>query len=256
MTVRLLNGNALRTLIMVACAGIVICSGCKKSEFPAERFVISPEGLAVREAPSMAGAVTATIPFGTRVTLLDASRDETEITIASGARLRSKWFRLNWNGRDGWVFGAFTGMQEDYARERLRLQEAEAMNVVVEFRTLMTAPRELDHALYYPGGGEMEASEMYFMRNGLLVVDSGIFSQKKEPRFFRYEYGPDRKTVTIGFIDTRTPFADYVDTEKGRDYVERIDEAGKSIIYRVKAGQPGKAGDSVCFLGWCFFRKD
>lgn len=76
-------------------------SACR-AEDQAARWVRSPEGLNMRDAPSITGKVLVLIPDGAEVTVLEETGAVQTIQDAAG-----RWTRVEWNGLQGWVFGGF-----------------------------------------------------------------------------------------------------------------------------------------------------
>jgi hypothetical protein len=66
------------------------------------RFVSADAGLRMRDAPHLDGNQLCIIPFNTEVKLLEESGEEITISGAAG-----KWSKVEWNGKQGWVFGGF-----------------------------------------------------------------------------------------------------------------------------------------------------
>jgi len=99
----------------------------------------------------------------------------------------------------------------------------------------------------YPGG-DMGSSEMYFYDNGLMVLDSSIFSAKKDKYYFLYFFGKDKKHLTLIHCDKRINFADFVDVNRSyqNTAVSDINVNEKSVTYIT-----GKE-NGIFFYGWLF----
>lgn len=62
-------------------------------------------GLTMREQPGTTGKSITVIPDGTNVKIID--KGDTEETIAGKT---SVWYKVEWNGNSGWVFGGFLAL--------------------------------------------------------------------------------------------------------------------------------------------------
>jgi hypothetical protein len=177
-----------------------------------------------------------------------------KLRIGSG-KIRERWYRISFQGRDGWIFGGFLGDFDELNRRIEQAKKSDARFVPEAYRHLVEgAPKRIDRILYYPGG-DMRPAEMYFMKNGLLIVDSEIFSPRKTKYYFTYEFNKDRSELTISFVDSRIKFDDYTDGERQSKSVISIDNAARRIRYRMEADRANKKLARICFLGWCFNEK-
>ncbi len=238
---------------ITACALAVSCS--RQSEFPRERYVLASDGLVVRTAPDISSERIDTLPFAAKVSLLAKSDHEFEVTGSDGGKIRERWYRISFQGRDGWIFGGFLGDFDELNRRIEQAKKSDARFVPEAYRHLVEgAPKRIDRILYYPGG-DMRPAEMYFMKNGLLIVDSEIFSPRKTKYYFTYEFNKDRSELTISFVDSRIKFDDYTDGERQSKSVISIDNAARRIRYRMEADRANKKLARICFLGWCFNEK-
>ncbi|HPQ53065.1 MAG TPA: SH3 domain-containing protein [Spirochaetota bacterium] len=247
-------------LCVMTAAGVMFLQGCKgdttSEQFPQEKYIIEAEGLRMRSEPSLRGNRLALIPFGEKVTVTGKSGNTMEVTDStSGRKLQRHWYQVQWNGKKGWVFGAYIGDKAECDNVSSASIRDDIRYIVPEYTGLIsTAGTSIDAVWQYPQG-QMEKSEMYFYSNGLLVLDSGIFSERKKKYYFMYNREPDKKTIAITFIDTRLDFADIAKMENNSENVWGIDKENKTIRYNVKQGKGAEGKMSICAFGWCFFEQ-
>lgn len=73
------------------------------------RWVISEEGLNMRETPNEKAKKMYTIPFGAEIVFIEEIGEEVSIDDAVG-----KWSKVKWNNKEGWVFGGFLNNEYQY----------------------------------------------------------------------------------------------------------------------------------------------
>ena len=71
------------------------------------RWINSPEGLRMRDDPTLSGNKLLSVPHGEPVTLLEETGET--ITIQDGT---GKWSKVRWKEHVGWVFGGFLSNEE------------------------------------------------------------------------------------------------------------------------------------------------
>jgi len=99
-------------------------------------------------------------------------------------------------------------------------------------------------------GGDMPAAEMFFWSNGLLVLDSQLFSNNKSKMYFTWKMSEDSNRLEISFIDSKVPFKEFLAVEKAHpNHIITFDESSKSITYRVIDHE------SIYFGNWLFEKK-
>lgn len=67
-----------------------------------DRWIDSPDGLKLRDAPGLDGNMITVIPGNARVTLMREQGEELSIDGRSGV-----WSKVNWQEQAGWVFGGY-----------------------------------------------------------------------------------------------------------------------------------------------------
>jgi len=99
-------------------------------------------------------------------------------------------------------------------------------------------------------GGDMPTAEMYFWSNGLLILDSKLFSKSKSKVYFTWKMSEDGNRLELSFIDPNIPFEKFLAVEKSHTkHIISFDESAKSILYRVIDHQ------SFYFGNWLFEKK-
>jgi hypothetical protein len=137
--------------IVAVFALAVSCS--RQAEFPRDRYVIASDGLIVRTAPDVSSERIDTLPFAAKVSLLAKSDHEFEVTGPGGGKIRERWYRISFQGRDGWLFGGFLGDFDELNRRIEQARKSDARFVPEAYRHLVEgAPKRIDRILYYPGG--------------------------------------------------------------------------------------------------------
>jgi len=97
----------------------------------------------------------------------------------------------------------------------------------------------------YPGG-ELPESEMYFYDNGLMALDSYIFT-KGERTYFLWAFNEGKGVIKLIFIDRRVNYKKMVIAEKDNDWCAGYNENEKSISYKIL-----KKYNGIYFAGWLF----
>ncbi|HPB81687.1 MAG TPA: SH3 domain-containing protein [Spirochaetota bacterium] len=253
--------EAVNLLCIMTMAGVMLLQGCKKDtvseQFPQDKYIIAAEGLRMRSEPSLQGNRLALIPFGEKVSAIGKSETVLEVTDGtSGKKLQHHWYQVQWKGAKGWVFGGYIGDKSEYEKAFLSVLEKEKKYLVPEHAGLLGASdNSIDEVWRYPGG-EMEKAEMYFCKNGLLIVDSGMFSERKKKYYFVFTKDAVKKTLSLIFVDTRLNFSDLAQVENKSKSVWGIDREKKTITYNIQKGTGADKSLSVSVFGWGFFEKE
>jgi hypothetical protein len=121
-------------------------------------------------------------------------------------------------------------------------------NKSASYKQLLADPaKKLVGVWRYPGG-EMDEAEMYFWNNGLLVISSEIFLEKKSENYFFWAINKDQTLLSISYVDERAPLKTSATTETyflGRT-VKSIDPKTETVTYVVEARK------SIFFNNWRF----
>lgn len=141
--------------------------------------------------------------------------------------------------------------------DRRELSTVQEYPVPEQYVRLIMDEKKMLAATWTFPGTDVPPGEMYFYGNGLLILDSVLFSKNKEKRYLHYAFSPDREFVTITFIDNRIQFDKNVKAEKqnfDRDPsywpIAAIDVSKKEITYRVDSHHNYEEG--ITFLGLVF----
>jgi hypothetical protein len=99
----------------------IIISSCENiNNKPIEMWINAKSGLNLRESSTTNSDIIDTIPFKERVIIIDKDKLITEID-----GLVNTWYKVEWNSKKGWVFGAYLSLYKDYVdydiAERTRL---------------------------------------------------------------------------------------------------------------------------------------
>ena len=76
----------------------------KSSEFA---FISAKAGLNMRQKPKANALKVATVPYRTKVKVMETDKVTVKIGSVSG-----QWKRINWNNLKGWVFGAYLSKEK------------------------------------------------------------------------------------------------------------------------------------------------
>ena len=116
-----------------------------------------------------------------------------------------------------------------------------------DFKALLDDPNKKLEMTWVFEGGAMPAAEMYFWNNGLLVLDSHLFSKTKTKTYFIWKTSEDGNRLDLTFIDSNVPFKEFLAVEKSHPkHIVAADESSKTIFYRVIDQQ------SFYFGNWLF----
>ena len=219
-------------------------AGCKDQAGPgnAEKnvFVTSGDGAAVKKSPDAGSESMGIIPFGSEIVINESTVPDDR---AKG------WVSTRWNNSEGWIKNDMTGSESGITGKIQSAYDAAGKFLSVKIRGQFEGPFTVKKTFFYTGG-EMEPATMFLLSNGVLVVNSSIFSEKTDMFFFRYEILSEGRLLKIYFDDdSRAAFSDYSAVESGSKGVFKIDQAEKSITYQVKNG-------SFSFFNWVFRESD
>ena len=201
-----------------------------------QAYIKAFDGASVKKSAETGSETICVIPFGALV-------DVTGKTAPG--RPPTGWVKARWVLSEGWIKNDRTGdirsVQDRiiiaYNSDRGHVSE----NVVKSFDGLFTVT-----GMYYYSGGAMEPATMIFLSNGILALNSAIFSETRQVNFFRYEFLSEGRLLKIYFSDDRRiSFDAYSVVEKGNSTVFKIDVHEKSIIYQVK-------DKGINFFNWIF----
>ncbi|HPS57551.1 MAG TPA: hypothetical protein PK514_05540 [Spirochaetota bacterium] len=204
-----------------------------------QAYIISVDGASVKKSADTASESICVIPFGCPV----------EVADNTGAADSSKgWSKARWESTEGWVRKDGTGDIKS-VQDRISVSGHEEKKYLSEkVNRAFDGMYSITRTFFYTGG-EMEPASMLFLSNGVLALNSTIFSEKQQINYFSYEFLSDGRLLKIYFSDdSRVNFAEYRVVEEGNSSVFRIDDNEKSIIYQVKEG-------SVNFFNWVFIEK-
>lgn len=216
-------------------------AGCKEQAGNTSRqaYITSFDGATVKKSADTASESICVIPFGCPVEVTD---DTAAGNAAAG------WSKARWDSSEGWVRKDFTGDIKS-VQDRISISGHEEKNYLSDkVNRAMEGMYTITRSFFYTGG-EMEPASMLFLSNGVLALNSTIFSEKQQINYFSYEFLSDGRLLKVYFADdSRVNFAEYKVVEDGNSTVFRIDENEKSIIYQVKDGR-------VNFFNWVFMER-
>jgi hypothetical protein len=232
--------------LLLAIALLLIPFACKDkpaAELPREAYSSSTDGLLLKGSPDAKSEKVVLIPFGEKVILTPAA--EKDRPPVQGT---AKWYMTEWAGKKGWVQETSAGtMDSVYTEIKKTMTEQKASIAEASVKKFESSPFTITSKYSYPGG-DMEPSNILFLSNGIMVVNSRIFTEKISNSFFEYEFLSEGKLLKIKFIDSRLNFNDYADMENNSRSVFKIDKNERSIIYQVK-------DNSFFFMNWGFVKK-
>lgn len=87
-------------------------NSCKTVESN-EKYIISTDGLVLRDKPDIAGSKLDVIPFGSKVLVLSENNEVVEISNWP-IPITGKWTFVNWKDKKGWLFGGYLGDKSNY----------------------------------------------------------------------------------------------------------------------------------------------
>jgi hypothetical protein len=119
-----------------------------------------------------------------------------------------------------------------------------------DIKALIDDPNKKLEMTWLFEGSDMPSAEMYFWNNGLLVLDSQLFSKTKTKTYFVWKTSEDGNRLDLTFIDSNVPFKKFLAIEKSHPkHIVSYDESSKTITYRVIDHQ------SFYFGNWLFEKK-
>lgn len=106
----------LNTFLLLIFYSILILFWSCKPEFKShDSWIIAESGLILRTEPSTESKALVTIPFGTRLYLLERSKNESEvIDRETKAKYTNYWYKVSYLSKVGWIFGTFLDSKENY----------------------------------------------------------------------------------------------------------------------------------------------
>ena len=100
-------------------------------------------------------------------------------------------------------------------------------------------------------GGDIPPAEMHFWSNGLLVLESQLFSKTKTKVYLSWKMSQDSNRLDLTFIDSKVPFKEFLAVERSHpNHIVASDESSKTISYRVFEHQ------SIYFGNWIFEKRE
>ncbi len=227
--------------ILAALLIFTVSCGKKNTEvLPRDAYSSSTQGAVMRSAPDGKSKRISVIPFAEKIVLAESSAGK-----AKPGKEGIKWYRTEWNGEKGWVDGSSAGNIQSVLDEIKKTLVRQKKNFTADFMKKFESPSLEISSIYRYPGGEMEPSAMLFLSNGIMVVNSKIFTEKTSNKFFEYQFLNDGQLVKITFSDRDIKYADYADVEKDSSSVFKADSSERSITYHVKK-------DSFFFFNWLF----
>jgi len=204
-----------------------------------QAYVTSVDGVTVKKSADTGSESVCVIPFGCPL----------EVTGGTGSGGdASAWSKALWESREGWVRNDSTGDLKSL-QDRISVSGHDQKKYLSDrVNRAFEGMFQVTRAFFYTGG-EMEPASMLFLSNGVLALNSTIFSEKQQLNFFSYEFLSEGRLLKIYFSDdSRVNFGEYRVVEDGNSTVFRIDENEKSIIYQVRDSR-------INFFNWVFVEK-
>jgi len=232
------------TIIMaVLLAAVISCKDKSTETLPREAYSQNPEGVIVKTAPDSKSTMVTTIPFAEKVTLSEKSDK-----INSQTADKTVWYKVQWNGKTGWIQGSSVGGSESVSDQIKMSFTEQKSNLNSDFvRAFESSQVKIIEKYSYPGG-EMEPAKIFFLEGGAMVVNSRIFTENYSNTFFSYEFLSEGKLLKIKFVDSKLNFDMYADSENNSQSVFKIDKTEHSIIYQVK-------NKSFYLFNWGFMKE-
>lgn len=233
-----------KSLLLLA-ALLIIPSSCKDKpadNLPRDAYSSITEGIILKAAPDTKSEKVAVVPFAEKVTLTE-STDKNK-SAAPG----TKWYMTEWSGKKGWVQETSAGTMESVIEQIKKSMAEQKANLPEVSVKKFESSQFTFTAMYSYPGGDMEPSNILFLSNGIMVVNSRIFSEKMSNCFFEYEFLSEGKLLKVKFIDSKINFTDYADMENNSRSVFKIDKNERSITYQIR-------DNSFFFMNWGFAKK-
>lgn len=202
-----------------------------------QAFITSVEGLPVKKSADSGSESICVVPFGCPVELIENTGEP-----ATG------WSNAKWESAEGWVRKEGTGDIKS-VQDRISISvNGEKKHLSEKVNRAFDGMYLVTRSFFYTGG-EMEPASMLFLSNGILALNSSIFSDRQQINYFSYEFLSEGRLLKIYFSDdSRINFSEYRVVEEGNSSIFKIDDNEKSIIYQVKDGR-------VNFFNWVFVEK-
>lgn len=196
-----------------------------------------------------------TVPDGTPMAAADGCRLTTdpdglqdEFLGRTTESLKRRWWHIPGVAVLGFVltilFAANLGCSEQSPSK-----DVPALPAQTSYKELLADHTKKLVATWSFPGTEMGPAEMYFWDNGLLVIDSEIFSSKKSEHYLLWSLNKSQTLLLIMFVDDRIPFKDIVaqveNSHLGK-HVHSININSRTVNYIVSDRR------AVFFLNWRF----
>lgn len=203
------------------------------------KYVMAISGLRLRESPAIKSNTILTIPYNEKVEIIEEKND-----IVIFENIKGKWAKIKYQTYIGWSFDGFLSKTDN-----LNYNE-NIKQFLISYEKLVNDKTKIEILTWYFPGGDMPPAEMHFFSNGLLIVDSEIFSPKKEKYYFLYSFSENKNRLKIFHCDRRIDFKsdDLLETNQsylGKD-VSDINADEKSVTYNSNFGK------GITFYNWVF----
>lgn len=221
----------------------ISCKDRSSEKFPRDGYSLKTEGTVMRAAPDLKSEIVDVIPFAEKVTLTESS--DPSKTASAGNPV---WYKTSWNEKNGWIENSSVGNMESLPEQIKKSFDEQKSGFSGEFvKIFESSPVSIKEKYVYPAG-EMESAKMFFLNNGVMVLNSKLFSEKFSNTFFGYEFLNDGKLLKIKFADPKLDFKEYSSMENSSGSVFKIDINERVIIYHIK-------DNSFFFFNWGFFKE-
>lgn len=224
-------------------ATIISCKEKATDTLPREAYSRNPEGIIIKSLPDIKSNMVTVIPFSEKLTLTENSD-----RINSQSADKTVWYKIQWNGKTGWVQGSSVGGSESVADGIKKSFTEQKSNFTPDFiKSFESSPVNVIEKYSYPGG-EMEPAKIFFLEGGTMVVNSRIFTENYSNTFFSYEFLSEGKLLKIKFVDSKLNFDIYADSESSSQSVFKIDKNEHTITYQIK-------NKSFFLFNWGFMKE-
>ncbi len=224
-------------------AAAVSCKDRASETLPRDAYSQIPEGVMLKSLPDVKSGVVTTIPFAEKLTLTESSGK-----TSSQSADKTVWYKVQWNGKTGWVQGSSVGENESVSEGIKMSFASQKKDFSSDFiKSFESSSVKIRQKYGYPGG-EMEPAKIFFLEGGTMVVNSKIFTENYSNTFFSYEFLSEGKLLKIKFVDSKLNFDIYADSESNSQSVFKIDKNEHSIIYQIK-------NNSFYLFNWGFIKE-
>lgn len=221
------------------------------------KYVCAKKGLFVREKPNINSKIITKLAFGTKVSTDEKSNEKYEYhDNLNNKDYSDYWYKIKYYDKEGWIYGGFLNSFEELKRILISDILNDKNNIEDNYKHLAEDKNiKIDYIWFHPGD-QMAAAEMYFFKNGLLVLFSELYSQKKDIKYFKYQFNEDKSELKIQLIDKRINFDLIYRIEKRNKGVVNIDKTNKSITYKIVTNSSNPPMKAIFFETYGFFEKD